>query len=159
MLFRSRPAVLDNEKYWQVFEGDKHIEDFLLGRNEFESSDWDSKSDENRLNKNSPKKEKPYGPIEINMLNKGLDTHTEEYKDTENEDIEVLLSKDKNIPSGLAPLEDLFDFNDVAKKPTVEYTESEVEECNIGTEDQPKMIKLAKSFPPDMKRRYVDLFK
>ena len=31
-----RPAVLDNEKCWQVFEGDKQIEDFLLGRNEFE---------------------------------------------------------------------------------------------------------------------------
>ena len=93
------------------------------------------------------------------MLTKKLETHTEEYKDTENEDMEVLSSKDKNIPRGLAPLEDLFDFNDVEKKPTVEYTESEVEECNIGTEDQPKMIKLAKSLPPNMKRKYVDLFK
>ena len=73
-----RLAVPDNEKYWQVFEGDKQIEDFLLGRNEFKSFDSDSKSDENRLNKNSPKKEKPSGLIEINMLNKGLDTHTEE---------------------------------------------------------------------------------
>ena len=34
-----RPAVPDNEKYWQVFEGDKQIEDFLIGRNEFEFSD------------------------------------------------------------------------------------------------------------------------
>ena len=93
------------------------------------------------------------------MLNKGLDTHTEEYKDTENKDIEVLSSKDKNIPRGLAPLEYLFDFNDVAKKPTMEYTQSEVEECNIGTEDQPEMIKLARSLPPDMKRKCVDLFK
>ena len=93
------------------------------------------------------------------MITKKLETHTEEYKDTENEDIEVLSSKDKNIPRGLAPLEDLFDFNDVEKKPTVEYTESEVKECNIGTEDQPKMIKLARSLPLDMKRKYVDLFK
>ena len=30
-----RPAVPDNEKYWQVFEGDKQIEDFLQSRNEF----------------------------------------------------------------------------------------------------------------------------
>ena len=74
------------------------------------------------------------------MLTKKLGTHTEEYEDAENEDIEVFPSKDKNIPRGLAPLEDLFDFNDVAKKPTVEYTESDVEECNIGTEDKPKMI-------------------
>ena len=57
----------------------------------------------------------------------------EEYENAENEDIEVLLLEDKNIPRGLAPLEDLFDFNDVAKKPTIEYTESDVEECNVGT--------------------------
>ena len=77
-----RPAVLDNEKYWKVFEGDKQIEDFLLGRNEFELSDSDSKSDENCLQKQSPKKEKPSGPVEINMLNEKIETHTEEHKDT-----------------------------------------------------------------------------
>ena len=38
-----RPAVPDNE--WQVFEGDKQIEYFLVGRYEFEFSDSDSKSD------------------------------------------------------------------------------------------------------------------
>ena len=47
----------------------------------------------------------------------------------------------------------------MAKKPTVEYTESDGEECNIGTKDQPKMIKLARSLPPDMKKKYIDLFK
>ena len=39
-----RPAVLDNDKYWKVFEGDKQIEDFLLCRNEFELPDSNSKS-------------------------------------------------------------------------------------------------------------------
>ena len=34
-----------------------------------------------------------------------------------------------------------------------------IEECNIGTEDKPKMIKLAKSLPADMKKKYIDLFK
>lgn len=154
-----RPAVPDNKKYWQVFEDDKQIEDFLLGRNEFESSDPDSKSDEDCLNEQPPKEEEPSRPVEINMLINKLKTHTKEYEDTENEDIEVLSAKDKNIPRGLAPLEDLFDFNDVAKKPIVEYTESEVEECNIGTEDQPKMIKLARSLLSDIKKKYIDLFK
>ena len=42
--------------------------------------------------------------------------------------MEVLQAKDKNIPRGLAPLEDLFDFDDVAKKPTIEHAESDVEE-------------------------------
>ena len=71
----------------------------------------------------------------------------------------MLQSKDKNIPGGLAPLEYLFYFNDVAKKPTIEHTESDVEKCNIGTEDKPKMIKLAKSLPANMKKKYIDLFK
>ena len=49
-----RPAMPDNEKYWQVFEGEKKIEDFLLGRNEFEFSDSDSKSDESCLSEQPP---------------------------------------------------------------------------------------------------------
>ena len=71
----------------------------------------------------------------------------------------MLQAKDKNIPRGLTPLEDLFDFDYVAKKPTLEHAEVEVEEYNIGTEDKPKMIKLAKSLPANMKKKYIDLFK
>ena len=69
--------------------------------------------------------EKPLGEEEsfpiagINMLTREFENQTEEYKNADKEDIEVLQSKDKSIPRGLAPLEDLFDFNDVAKKPTI----------------------------------------
>ena len=71
----------------------------------------------------------------------------------------MLQAKDKNIPRVLAPLEDLFDFDDVEKKPTIEHANSDIEECNIGTEDRPKMIKLVKSIPANMKKKYTDLFK
>ena len=71
----------------------------------------------------------------------------------------MLQAKDKNIPRGLAPLEDLFDFDDVAKNPTIEHADSDVEECNISTAAKPKMIKLAKSLPADMKKKCIDLFK
>ena len=107
----------DNEKYWQVFEGDKQIEDFLLGRNEFEISDSYSKSDENSLNEEPPNEEKSPHNVEINMLSKELGTQTEEYKNAEKEEIEVLQSKYKNIPRGLEPLEDLLDFNDIRRNP------------------------------------------
>ena len=42
-----RPAIPDNKKYWQVFDGDKQIEDFMQFRNEFElhSSDSDYDTD------------------------------------------------------------------------------------------------------------------
>jgi hypothetical protein len=51
------------------------------------------------------------------------------------------------LPRILVPLEDLFDFNDVAKKPKIEASGKEIEECNIGMEENPKMIKLSKSLP------------
>ena len=37
---------------------------------------------------------------------------------------------------------------------TIEHIESDFEECNIGSEDKPKMIKIAKS-----KKKYIGLFK
>jgi hypothetical protein len=55
--------------------------------------------------------------------------------------------KSNVLPRGLVPLEDLFDFNDVAKKPKIEASGQEVEDCNIGTEEKPKMVKLSKSLP------------
>jgi hypothetical protein len=66
----------------------------------------------------------------------------------ENEvDSGILQLKNDVLPRGLVPLEDLLDFNDVVKKPKIEASGKEVEECNIGTEEKPKMIKLSKSLP------------
>ena len=60
---------------------------------------------------------------------------------------------------GLVPLEELFDFNDVAKKPKIEPPGTYIEECNIGTEQNPKIIKLSKSLPIITKQRYIAMFK
>ena len=56
-------------------------------------------------------------------------------------------------------LVNLFDFNDVAKKPKIEHTGDEFEDCNIGTEQEPKMVKLSKSLPPSENKKYISLFK
>jgi hypothetical protein len=72
---------------------------------------------------------------------------------------DVLHLKSNVLPRGLVPLEDLFDFNDVAKKPKIEASGKEVEDCNIGTEEKPKMVKLSKSLPPEKKLKYIELFK
>jgi hypothetical protein len=74
-------------------------------------------------------------------------------------DSDILQLKNNVLPRGLVPLEDLFDFNDVAKKPKIEASGKEVEDCNIGTEENPKMIKLSKSLPPEKKTKYIELFK
>ena len=63
----------------------------------------------------------------------------------------VLQLKDNVIPRGLIPLEDLFDQDDVAKKPTLRPTEKGVEDVNIGIAKDPKKVKLSKSLPPEVK--------
>ena len=54
---------------------------------------------------------------------------------------------------------DLFDSNDVARKPKMEPLRSDIEECNIGTKLKPKMIKLSKALPQQEKEKYIALFK
>ena len=63
----------------------------------------------------------------------------------------MLQSNTNYLPKGLVPLEELFDFNDVARKPKMEPTETEIEECNICSEQEPKMIKLSKTLPAHIK--------
>ena len=64
-----------------------------------------------------------------------------------------------SLPRGLAPLEELFDFNDVARKPKMESTKNDVEECNIGSVEEPKMINLSKNLPPYLNQKYIELLK
>ena len=42
-------------------------------------------------------------------------------------------------------MEEIFDSNDVARSPKVVPSDVEVEECNIGTEKEPKIIKISKN--------------
>jgi hypothetical protein len=74
-------------------------------------------------------------------------------------DVDFLQLKRNVLPRGLVPLEDLFDFNDVAKKPKIEAHGQEVEDCNIGTKEKPRIVKLSKSLPPEKKLKYIELFK
>ena len=41
----------------------------------------------------------------------------------------------------------------------MEPLKSDIEECNIGSEEDPKMIKLSKSLPPNEKVKYIELLK
>ena len=58
--------------------------------------------------------------------------------ETIDEDTEVINLKDNFLPKGLTPLEDLFDLNDIPRKPKMEPLKSDIEECNIGTKENPK---------------------
>ena len=143
-----------------MFDNDKQIEDFMQFRNEFElnSSDSDYETncrDENFLDEEelSPK------PTNIILSSSKLESEIELNAELETEELETLHSKDESLPKGLAPLEELFDFNDVANKPKLEPVETKVEEWNIGSELKPMMIKLSKTLPAHIKLKYIELFK
>ena len=62
-------------------------------------------------------------------------------------DKEIIQLKSNYFPKGLVPLEELFDQNDVAKAHGVIPTGTKVEDFNIGTEEDPKLIKISKTLP------------
>jgi hypothetical protein len=67
--------------------------------------------------------------------------------------------KTNHIPKGLVPLERLFDNNDVSKKSSIQSQEKDVVDCNIGTDTNPKIIKLSKALSEEKRSRYVNLMK
>ena len=99
-------------------------------KNEFEqpSSDSDYETDcpseENFLDE----EEKSPEVANINMLSRKLDNTIGMIAELETKDLETLQSKDHSLTKGTTPLEELFDFNDVAKKPKLELVETQVEE-------------------------------
>ena len=53
-------------------------------------------------------------------------------------DHEIIQLKNNCITKGLVPLEKLFDINDMAKSPRVKPSDEDVEDGNIGIEQEPK---------------------
>ena len=72
---------------------------------------------------------------------------------------DIIQLKSNSFPRGLVPLEDIFDNNDVAKGSRVAPRDDEVEECNIGTEADPKVIKISKNLTKESKEKYIKLMK
>lgn len=119
-------VVPDNLRYWQVFQDDKEIEEFLQNEGKYQDTSIDGKQDDGEPD------------MEVNQM-------------------EVLQLKDNVIPKGLIPLEELFDQDDVAQNPSLMPTEKGVEDVNIGTVENPKMVKLSKALPPQVKAEYISL--
>ena len=67
--------------------------------------------------------------------------------------------KSNHIPRGIIPLENLFYQNDVARDPKMKPTDDVVEKKNIGTEQNPRIIKLSKNLLVKEKEDYVNLMK
>ena len=72
---------------------------------------------------------------------------------------DIIQLKNNFIPRGSIPLEKLFDQNDVAKNPKVKPVDDAIEDKNIGTAENPKIVKLSKKLPEKEKEEYVKLMK
>lgn len=71
----------------------------------------------------------------------------------------ILQLKGNTIPRGLVQLERIFNKDDIASKPMTPEIYDQVEDCNIGSEEEPQMIRLSKGIPLHYRQRYLNLFK
>jgi ribonuclease HI len=131
---RYRPSVLDNVKHWKVFEDDQEIEKFLQTIDDFSASHIDEDPD-----------------VEG-------DHHPEEFLN-EIANHQIIQLPSNHIPRGLIPLEILFDGNDVAVGGRVSGDDTDTAECNIGTPEEPKFVKLSKSLTKEQKAEYNELLR
>ena len=67
--------------------------------------------------------------------------------------------KNNSIPKGLIPLKDVFDENDVVGNLKVIPNSDEVKDYNIGTDADPKIIKLSKALDSENIQKYITLMK
>ena len=135
---KHRPSSPNNVKYWQVFEDDSHINKFLTLSDEFENLTIDGDREEEKV--------------------KDADQNEDVFL-THIADNKIIQWKNNSFPKGLVPLEEPFDHNDVAKCPGMVPSGTEVEDCNIGTDEDPKIIKISTNLPSKAKGYYLALLK
>ena len=120
---RYKLSIPENVEHWPVFEDDEHINRFIQMSRAFEN-------------------------IKIHQENvyvKGESVEPEPTYLTQLAGEDIIQLKSNSFPRGLVPLEEIFDSNDVVKSPKVTPRDEEVEECNIGIEEDPKVIKISKT--------------
>ena len=61
-------------------------------------------------------------------------------------DHEIIELKTNHIPKGLVPLERTFDNNDAYIKPSIQALAEAIVNCNLGTESDPKFVKVSKIY-------------
>jgi ribonuclease HI len=138
--FRHKPSIPDNIRHWKVFEDDEQIKKFLAAVGEFSETHVDQEN-QNDL---------------MWIMQEGEDPETFREKIV---DHRMLVLKSNQIPKGLIPLERLFDQNDIPVKSTLQPQPEEVEDCDIGTEKESRVVKISKFLPPKVKVKYKNLLR
>ena len=74
-------------------------------------------------------------------------------------DHEIIQLKNNCIPKGLVPLDKLFENNDVANNPGVEPSREDVEDINVVTKQEPRLVKISSKLSAEAKEKYLNLLK
>jgi hypothetical protein len=137
---KHRPEVPNNIEHWQVFDDEKQVEIFLLMSDKFANTNIHEEccKDEDK----STDAQNNDDPFQNQIAGR-----------------DIIQLKNNIIPKGWVPLKKIFDKNDVAKNPKITASEEDVEECNIRTEENPKMLKLSNTLSPEVKQDYLKLMK
>ncbi len=108
-------------KNWQIFSNDKQINNFLISEEEFTNNNIDTDTSIDPDTKDEIEGD------ELDRVNPTKFTKSDVYNleqieidEIISEETEVINLKDNFLPKGLNPLEDLFDSNDVSRKPKME---------------------------------------
>jgi hypothetical protein len=72
---------------------------------------------------------------------------------------EIIELKTNHILKGLVPLEMIFDNNVIYVKPSIQALEEVVVNCNLGTDNDPRFVKLSKDLSNEQRKKYVNLMK
>jgi hypothetical protein len=129
-----RPCIPDNVKHCKVFEDNFEIKKNLETMNEFSTLHIDQDQDTEEI---------PHADI---FLNKIVDHH-------------ILQLPSNHIPKEIVPLERLFGRNDVVVKIKGSTEDTDVTECNLGIEEDPKYVKLSRSLSKEQMDEYVNLLR
>ena len=120
---RYRPSIPDNVRHWKVFEEDSEIQRFLQTVQEF--SDLIIDGD--------------------NLIAEQEQENLEQKYHNRIAGHEIMQLPTNYIPKELVPLERIFDQNDVPVKPPDKQNSEEVVDCNLGTSENPKFVKISKA--------------
>jgi ribonuclease HI len=129
-----RPAVPGNVRHWKVFEDDLEINNFLQAVDEFSALHIDQDLD---------LEGHPYPEVFLNKI----------------ANHQIIQLPSNHILKGLVPLERLFNGNDVAVKGEVSNEDVDSTECNIGTQEETKLVKLSSCLTREQRAEYTELLK
>jgi ribonuclease HI len=129
-----RPSVPDNVKHWKVFEDDLEIERFLQSIDDFSALHIDQDLDLE-------------GDLHSKMFLNKIANH------------QIIQLPSNHILRGLVPLQRLFDGNDVPVKGKVSNEDVDMTECNIGSQEEPRFVKLSSSLTREQRAEYMQLLR